>query len=186
MEASRVTQRYHQSRFTPDSRRDLLWQTLWRAFFCHRVPKNGCVLDVGCGYGQFINNVVAHRRIAIDSWPGFASHLVPGVEAITGDVTDLSMIEDSAVDFAFASNLFEHLTQSQLASALLELSKKQIAARTSHVSSQIVFTPRKRANEFQWDFIDERGRKWIGSELVEPSMEEQAKFVLTVRLNRAR
>ena len=124
MEASRVTQRYHQSRFTPDSRRDLLWQTLWRAFFCHRVPKNGCVLDVGCGYGQFINNVVARRRIAIDSWPGFASHLVPGVEAITGDVTDLSMIEDSAVDFAFASNLFEHLTQSQLASALLELSKK--------------------------------------------------------------
>ena len=69
---------------------------------------------------------------------------------------------------------------------ILELSKKQIAAKTSHVSSQIVFTPRKKANEFQWDFIDERGRKWIGSEVVEPSTEEQAKFVLTVRLNRAR
>ena len=130
MEASRVTQGYHQSRFTPDSRRDLLWKTLWRAFFCHRVPKNGCVLDLGCGYGQFINNVVARRRIAIDSWPGFASHLVPGVEAITGDVTDLSMIEDSAVDFAFASNVFEHLTQSQLASALLELRKKLAPAGT--------------------------------------------------------
>src|SRR5437588_3140936 len=69
---------------------------------------------------------------------------------------------------------------------ILELSKKQIAAKTSNVSSQIVFTPRKKANEFQWDFTDERGRKWIGSEVVEPSTQEQAKFVLTVRLNRAR
>src|SRR5438034_946030 len=130
MEASRVTQHYHQSRFTADSRRDVLWQTLWRAFFRHRVAKNACVLDLGSGYGQFINNVVARRRIAIDSWPGFAAHLVPGVEAITGDVTDLSMIEDSTVDFAFASNLFEHLTQSQLASALFALSKKLAPAGT--------------------------------------------------------
>jgi len=119
-----MTQHYHQTRFAADPRRDVLWQTLWRAFFRHRVPKNACVLDLGSGYGQFINNVVARRRIAIDSWPGFADYLVPGVEAIIGDVTDLSMIEDGAVDFAFASNLFEHLTQSQLGLALRELSRK--------------------------------------------------------------
>src|SRR5262245_61556741 len=119
-----MTRHYHQTRFTADPRRDVLWQTLWPSFFRYRVPQNACVLDLGSGYGQFINNVVARRRIAIDSWPGFADHLVPGVEAITGDVADLSMIEDGAVDFAFASNLFEHLTQSQLASALFALSKK--------------------------------------------------------------
>ena len=130
MEASRVTQHYHQSRFTADSRRDVLWQTLWRAFFRHRVAKNACVLDLGSGYGQFINNVVARRRIAIDSWPGFAAHLVPGVEAIAGDVTNLSMIEDGVIDFAFASNLFEHLTQSQLGSTLFALSKKLSPAGT--------------------------------------------------------
>jgi SAM-dependent methyltransferase len=130
MEASRVTQHYHHARFTADPRRDVFWQTLWRAFFRHRVPKNACVLDLGSGYGQFINNVVARRRIAIDSWPGFAAHIVPGVEAITSDVTDLSMIEDGTVDFAFASNLFEHLTQSQLGSALFALRKKLAPAGT--------------------------------------------------------
>ena len=119
-----MKQDYHKSRFTADPRRDVLWQTLWRAFFRHRVPPNACVLDLGSGYGQFINNVVARRRIAINSWPGFVAHLAPGVEAITGDVTDLSMIEDGAVDFAFASNIFEHLTQPQLASTLFALSKK--------------------------------------------------------------
>src|SRR5262245_10050766 len=124
MEASGMMQHYHQSRFTPDVRRDVLWETLWRAFFRHRVPKNSCVLDLGSGYGQFINNVKARRRIAIDHWSDFAAHLDPGVEAITGDLTDLSMIEDGSVDFAFASNIFEHLTQSQLASTLFALRKK--------------------------------------------------------------
>ena len=115
---------YHESRFAPDARRDVLWHTLWHAFFCHRVPEHACVLDLGSGYGGFINNVVARRRIAIDSWPGFAAHVAPGVETIIGDVTDLSMIDDGAVDFAFASNLFEHLTQSQFAAVLISLRKK--------------------------------------------------------------
>jgi SAM-dependent methyltransferase len=124
MVADRISQDYHKSRFTPDPRRDVLWKTLWYAFFRHRVPRNACVLDLGSGYGEFINNVEARRRIAIDSWPGFVAHLAPGVEAIIGDVADLSMIEDGAVDFAFASNIFEHLTQPQLASTLFGLSKK--------------------------------------------------------------
>ena len=34
------------------------------------------------------------------------------------------MIEDGTIDFAFASNLFEHLTQSQLAAVLISLRKK--------------------------------------------------------------
>jgi SAM-dependent methyltransferase len=124
MEEFRMKLGYHESRFAADARRDVLWQTLWRAFFRHRVPDCACVLDLGSGYGQFINNVVARRRIAIDAWRGFSAHLAPGVEAITGDVTDLSMIEDGAVDYAFASNLFEHLSQAQLAMVLAALRKK--------------------------------------------------------------
>ena len=124
-----MTQGYHQSRFAADPRRDVLWQALWRSFFRHRVPENACVLDLGSGYGQFINNVVARRRIAIDSWPGFPAHLAPGVEAIVGDVTDLSMIGDGEVDYAFASNLFEHLTQGQLADVLAGLKKKLESTR---------------------------------------------------------
>jgi SAM-dependent methyltransferase len=119
-----MTSGYHQSRFAADARRDVLWRTLWQAFFRHRVAPDACVLDLGSGYGQFINNVVARRRIAIDAWSGFAAHLSPGVEAIVGEVTDLSMIEDEAVDYAFASNLFEHLTQSQLAAVLAALKRK--------------------------------------------------------------
>lgn len=124
MEEGGVNPGYHQSRFAADARRDILWQTLWQGFFRHRVPKDACVLDLGAGYGQFINHVVARRRIAVDAWPGFAAYLAPGVEAIVGDVTDLSMIDDGSIDYAFASNLFEHLAQGQLAIVLAALKQK--------------------------------------------------------------
>ena len=118
-----VTSTYHETRFKGERKRDILWRTLWRCYFRHRTPVGGCVLDLGAGYGQFINNVEARRRIAVDAWPGFAGHLADGVEAIVGDVADLSAIEDGAVDYAFASNVFEHLPQSRVALALTALKR---------------------------------------------------------------
>lgn len=115
---------YHHARLPPDARRDILWRTLCRHYFQRHVPAGGCVLDLGAGYGEFINNVTARRRIAIDSWAGFAEHLAPDVEAIVGSVTDLSAIEDRSVDYAFASNLFEHLTQDDFRQTLAALRAK--------------------------------------------------------------
>lgn len=109
---------YHETRFAPDPRRDLLWRALWRHHFRHLVAPGDCVLDLGCGYGHFINQVVARRRIGLDSWPGFAAHLAPGVEAVLGSAAELDGLEAGAVDFAFASNLFEHLTQAEVAQSL--------------------------------------------------------------------
>ena len=60
-------------------------------------------------------------RIALDQWPGFTAHLAPGVEALVAPATDLSAIATGSVDFAFASNLFEHLSQNELASVLRQL-----------------------------------------------------------------
>ena len=112
---------YHGSRLVVDERRDLLWQSLWRYRFRAMVGPNDCVLDLGAGYCSFINCVVARRRIAIDVWEGFPAYLVPGIEHKVGSVTNLDFIENGTVDFAFASNLFEHLTKDEFATALLAL-----------------------------------------------------------------
>lgn len=119
---------YHDSRLVKDERRSTVWRALWRNYFRHRIAADDCVLDLGCGYGEFINNVTARRRIGLDAWDGIRRHLDPSVEAIVGSVTDLGGVADRSVDFAFASNLFEHISQSDFAKVLAAL-KSRLSAK---------------------------------------------------------
>jgi SAM-dependent methyltransferase len=115
---------YHQTRLSLDPRRDIVWKSLWRFYFCKIISPSDCVLDLGCGYGEFINNVIARRRIAVDSWKDFPEYVDLSVERVVGSVTDLDFIEAGAIDFAFASNLFEHLLQADFARLLQALQTK--------------------------------------------------------------
>lgn len=119
---------YHETRFAEDKRRDIVWAALWRAYFSRRIAPEDCVLDLGAGRGDFINNVKAKRRIAVDRWPDLPALLAPGVEAIVGDIADLDAIADGSVDFAFASNVFEHVTQGHF-SAVLNALKRTLSAK---------------------------------------------------------
>lgn len=112
---------YHAARLAPDPRRSATWQALWRYHFRHRIGPDDCVLDLGAGHGDFINAVCARRRIAVDMWPGLPLSVDSGVEAIVAPASDLSAVGSGAVDFAFASNLFEHLTRADLTAVLGEL-----------------------------------------------------------------
>ena len=115
---------YHETRLALDKRRSILWDTLWRFHFSKLIAPSDCVLDLGCGHGDFINAVVAKRRIAVDVSPGFPAFLDQRVESFVGSVTNLDFLTDGAVDFVFASNLFEHLSQAQFQAVLEQLRRK--------------------------------------------------------------
>ena len=115
---------YHDTRLAYDPRRDLLWKTLCDAYFQRLVPPDACVLDLGAGYGNFINHIRCARRIAVDRWEGSARYLAPDVEAHFDCVTDLGFLPDRSVDFVFASNLFEHMTQDDFAKVLEQIRAK--------------------------------------------------------------
>lgn len=115
---------YHETRLVYDARRDVLWKTLCTSYFQSLVPQDGCVLELGAGYGHFVNHIRCARRIALDRWEGMAEYLEPAVESCVGDVTDLRAIAPRSVDFVFASNLFEHLPQPGFASVLQQLREK--------------------------------------------------------------
>ncbi|HEX8447279.1 MAG TPA: class I SAM-dependent methyltransferase [Sphingomonas sp.] len=119
-----MTGDYHGSRLREDVRRGAVWRALWKYYFRHHISPADTVLDLGAGYGDFINSVSAGRRLAIDQWPGLADHVAPGVETVIGPVSDLSAIPDGSVDYAFASNLFEHLPQTDMAVVLRALQDK--------------------------------------------------------------
>ena len=115
---------YFETRFTPDTRREALWQALVSYHFQAQVDPSHTVLELGAGFGHFINNIRAARRIALDQWDGFPAYLKPGIESHVGPVSDLGFLEDSSVDFVMASNLFEHVPQEAFASVLKQLKAK--------------------------------------------------------------
>jgi hypothetical protein len=124
---------YHETRLTYDGRRQVLWKTLCGHYFQRLIKPDDCVLELGAGYGDFINNIRCRRRIAMDLWPGMLEHVQPGVEGHVGPATDLAAIEESSVDFVFASNLFEHLAQSEFAKTLTALRAKMKAGATLNI-----------------------------------------------------
>ncbi|HEY1788250.1 MAG TPA: class I SAM-dependent methyltransferase [Verrucomicrobiae bacterium] len=115
---------YHNTRFAQDPRRALLWHTLVTCVFQKEIPSDGVVLDLGAGYGDFINAVRARRRLAVDIWPGMLSHLDKGVEGLVTGVSQLDAIADASVDYVFSSNCFEHISQKELVPCLEQLKRK--------------------------------------------------------------
>jgi len=118
------TRGYFETRFAFDERRERLWITLCRHYFDRLIREDFTVLELGAGYGHFINNVHCRRRVAIDAWDGMRGFLHEGVESSIGDATGLDFLEDASIDFAFASNVFEHMPQASFARVLAVLKRK--------------------------------------------------------------
>jgi dolichol-phosphate mannosyltransferase len=101
----------YQNRFSEADRRskDRVWSVVVGDFLQRWIRPEDAVLDIGCGYGEFLNHVRSARRVGVDMNPDSAAALEAGVEFHHGDVRDLSFLPDASVDVAFTSNLMEHL-----------------------------------------------------------------------------
>ena len=87
-----------------------LWKVLCGSFFDRYSSPDATVLDLGAGYCDFVNNIRARRRIAIDLNPDTPRYAAPGVEVhgLPMERAD-EAVDPASVDLAFASNVFEHL-----------------------------------------------------------------------------
>jgi dolichol-phosphate mannosyltransferase len=103
-------QRLYRNRFGhARESRSAIWAVLVRDFFQAWVRRSDTVVDLGCGYGEFLNHVKAARRIGVDLNPDSAGMLEPGVEFHQGRAADLGFLDEASVDVVFTSNLLEHL-----------------------------------------------------------------------------
>lgn len=101
----------YQERFgnTGLDRRDRVWKVLCSSFFNKRISPDETVLDLACGYGEFINNISAARKYGVDLNPDAPKHLNSDVTFTRSVATDLSFLPDESVDVVFTSNFLEHL-----------------------------------------------------------------------------
>ncbi|MDR2692310.1 MAG: class I SAM-dependent methyltransferase [Dysgonamonadaceae bacterium] len=97
-----------------------LWQVLCKRYFSKYVNKEACVLDMAAGYCEFINNIEARKKIAVDINPDTIHYAGTGVQVIQAKSSKLEGIESNSVDVVFISNFFEHLTKEEIISTLSE------------------------------------------------------------------
>ena len=89
--------------------RQRVWAILTPRVFQPYVPETGTVLELGCGWGEFINQVRASRRIGMDLNPASRERLGPGIEFLHQDCSQRWPLAEGALDTIFTSNFFEHL-----------------------------------------------------------------------------
>jgi len=89
--------------------RKKVWRMLIDSFFARWIPGDSTVLDLGCGYGEFINQVSAKKRFAMDLNPDTPKYLAANVEFLHQDCSQPWTLDESSLDVVFTSNFFEHL-----------------------------------------------------------------------------
>ena len=86
-----------------------VWRVLVEGFFQPWVRESAAVLDLGCGYGEFINVVKAGAKFGMDLNPRSREQLGPEVRFFEQDCSARWPLADGQLDVVFSSNFFEHL-----------------------------------------------------------------------------
>ena len=89
--------------------REKVWKILTAEFFQRYIPANAEVLDLGCGWGQFINNIRCQKKYGMDLNPESRERLKPEVGFLCVDCSKPWPLKPDTLDVVFTSNFFEHL-----------------------------------------------------------------------------
>jgi len=103
-------QRLYDLRFRESQQyRRRVWKILTRDFFQALIPSSSHVLDLGCGWGEFINQIDAALKYGMDLNAESRQRLAPNIHFIEQDCSAKWPLGDRSLDVVFSSNFFEHL-----------------------------------------------------------------------------
>lgn len=128
-----------------------LWQVLCKDFLQKKIGDVDTVLDLGAGSCEFINNITAKRRIAVDLSPALTTFAGAGVECFVTRADQIDGVDDASVDVVFSSNFFEHLPSKPVLLATLKEAKRVLRPG----GRLIVLMPNLRyLTGRYWDYFD--------------------------------
>lgn len=99
--------------------RQRVWRLLTTHFFQKFISRNDVLVDLPCGFGEFINNVVCKEKIAIDIRPDSKKFLNKNVKFLRCLSTKIKLPSGS-VDKFFVSNFFEHISRDDIVKTIRE------------------------------------------------------------------
>jgi len=90
--------------------RNKVWLVICRNFLQSYIDYRSSVLDIGSGYGEFIININASKKYAMDLNPQGEEILKKyGIVFVNQDCTKKWEFQDEQFDVIFSSNFLEHL-----------------------------------------------------------------------------
>ena len=125
MKHKKVLTQIYEKRFSGhELYRNKVWKILVSNFFLKWISKNDHILDLGCGYGEFINQVDCNARYAMDLNPKTKSLLDNDIIFYEQDCSKPWEIDPNSLDIVFTSNFFEHLPNKEsLDHTIIEIKK---------------------------------------------------------------
>ena len=133
---------YFTARLQSDKRRTVTWKALCSFYFQKYIDEDSRVLELGAGHCDFVNNIKAKEKIAIDSWIDFPQFADKEVTTYVINAEEILEHVQEKVDTVFASNFFEHLTKVQVEGVLQKLR----AIMNVEASTLILLQPNYRLN----------------------------------------
>lgn len=128
-----------------------IWQVLCKDFFSRYVKPTDTVVDIGAGYCEFINNIAAGRKIAVDLNPEVRQRANPDVQVINESCTAIASLPEASADVVFMSNFLEHLPDKGLVLDTFRESRRLLRPG----GRVIVLQPNIRFLYAEyWDFFD--------------------------------
>ncbi|KKR58754.1 MAG: Methylase involved in ubiquinone/menaquinone biosynthesis [Candidatus Curtissbacteria bacterium GW2011_GWA1_40_47] len=147
-----TTARLYRLRFEKDIKiRNEIWKVLCQDFFQKYIKTTDTICDLGAGFCEFINNIKAQNKIAIDVNPESRKYAASDVQVVACKSVNLAQKIKDKLDVVFASNFFEHLpTKEELVITVDEI-RKVLKKR----GRLIILMPNIRyVGSAYWDFLD--------------------------------
>lgn len=138
---------------TDKARSRSIWKLLCDKYFSRFIRPQDVVLDLACGSGHFINNILCSRKIGVDINSSVRSSLDSDVEFFNFDAKSFNTSLFIKIDVVFTSNFFEHLKDHKE----LELVLDQVLSVLKPEGKLLVMGPNIRyLGGRYWDFYDHR------------------------------
>ena len=133
------------------ARKNEVWKVICANYFQKFIAPSATVVDVACGYGEFINNISAGEKIGVDLNRDSRQHLASDVRFVHLSATELASQLEGEADVVFTSNFLEHLPDKNTLELLLE----QIKLTLKPGGLYLIMGPNLRylPGEY-WDFYD--------------------------------
>lgn len=144
--------RIYEARFESTRRyRERVWSVLLSDFFQKYIGPSEAVLDLGCGYGEFINQVRCGKKYAMDLNPNAPGFLNKDVTFLEQDCSTRWNLPNASLNAVFTSNFFEHLPDKAALGRTLDEAKRCLApgGRLIAMGPNIKYLP----GEY-WEFWD--------------------------------